>query len=184
MECSICEFSFNWAQNIAQSEEDVLAGKCLFSSQTWGWVRRHGKEGRKGSRKEECNIFTNSGKVTQTLSAPHLNQKVSVRSRNCALRLCVTAPITASPTRSGASTITALTVVYLLLPKHVFVLHFLTLKGKGGELNLVWGSILREPLLRHLPARTGSRQNDSPRYPWASRGHTTAPDMSLLVWLI
>lgn len=28
-------------------------------------------------------------------------------------------------------------VIYLLLPKNVCVLHFLALKGKGGELNLV-----------------------------------------------
>lgn len=71
--------------------------------------------------------------------------------------------------------ITTFVVIYLLLPKNVCVLHFLALKGKGGELNLVWGSILRETLLEHLPARTGSRQNDSPRHPWASLGHTTAP---------
>lgn len=46
-------------------------------------------------------------------------------------------PTATTPTASGASHITTLVVVYLLLPKHVFVLHFLTLKGKGGELYLV-----------------------------------------------
>lgn len=48
-------------------------------------------------------------------------------------------PTARTPTASGASHITTLVVVYLLLPKHVFVLHFLTLKGKGGELYLVGG---------------------------------------------
>lgn len=46
-------------------------------------------------------------------------------------------PTATTPAASGASHITTLVVVYLLLPKRVFVLHFLTLKGKGGELYLV-----------------------------------------------
>lgn len=45
-------------------------------------VRRQGREGRKGSRKEECRIFTNSRTVTQTRPASYLNQRVFVRGRN------------------------------------------------------------------------------------------------------
>lgn len=113
-------------KNIAQSEGDVRAGSVCSRA-------RQGKEGRKGSRKEECHIFTNSRKVTQTLSAKHLNQNACGGGSNGAPPL-----ITATtPIASGASHITTLVVVYLLLPKHVFVLHFLTLKGKGGELYLV-----------------------------------------------
>lgn len=113
-------------KSIAQSEGDVRAGSVCSRA-------RQGKEGRKGGRKEECRIFTNSRKVTQTLSAKHLNQNACGGGRNDA-----PPPTTATtPIASGASHITTLAVVYLLLPKHVFVLHFLTLKGKGGELYLV-----------------------------------------------
>lgn len=39
-----------------------------------GEEAKEGKQGRKGSRKEECQRFTNSRKITQPLSVPCLSQ--------------------------------------------------------------------------------------------------------------
>lgn len=47
-----------------------------------GEEAREGKEGRKGSRKEECHRFIKSRKVTQPLSVPS-EWHVFVRSRHC-----------------------------------------------------------------------------------------------------
>lgn len=53
-----------------------------------------------------------------------------------------------------------------------FLLHFLMFVRKEG-LNLVWESILRKPLLEHLPALTGSRPNDS--HQWLPSHKSSVP---------
>lgn len=55
-----------------------------------GEEAREGKEGRKGSRKEECQRFTNSRKVTQLLSLPS-ESEVFVHSPHYATCSCLLA---------------------------------------------------------------------------------------------
>lgn len=132
-----------------------------------GEEAREGKGGRKGSWKEEYHIFTNSRKVTRPLSVLYLSETclfwVGTMSHGFSWELSSKDTVCCRL----ASNVTTFMMSYLWLPDSVFKLHFLILQGEvgGGGLNLVWGSILRKTLLEHLPARTGSRQNDSPLSP-------------------
>lgn len=61
------------------------------------------------------------------------------------------------------------------------LLHFLMF-GREGGLNLE--SILRKTLLEHLPALTGSRQDDSLHRPWASLRQATVAGLILCAKVI
>lgn len=109
-----------------------------------GEESREGKEGRIGSRKEECHRFTNSRKVTQPLSVPYLSQKclstVNTMSHGRISVLRITTSLRELSSTDIfccilASNVTIL-ISYLLFPENVFLLHFLIFVREGTKFSL------------------------------------------------
>lgn len=149
----------------------VPASVC---SRARSWTGRGGKarEGRTGSRKEECHRFTKSGKVTQPLSVPYLSQNCLSAAGHMVVYQCSLA---------AGALLRGHLLRYSGIKSHnpydeLPVVSSQCLSSAFPDvcregLNLVPDTILRGTLLEHLPAGTGSRQNDSPRRP-SSFPHT------------
>ena len=127
--------------------------------------REEGKGGRKGSWKEEHHIFTNIRKVTWPLSVLYLSETCLFWVVNMSRGLSLEQKITFTAVwHQMLQPSWWVTYGFLIVFFHCISWYFKEKLG-GVCLNLVWGAILRKTLLVHLPARTGSRQNDSPLSP-------------------
>ena len=83
----VTEIIYAMEHKASQNQKRMYVPVAVCSyARRWAGRRGKGREGRKGSRKEECHRFSNSRKVTHPLSVP---SQIAVFSHN---RRCGTSP--------------------------------------------------------------------------------------------